>query len=294
MYYGKLFPQHCHIYITILKGRMKLSLSSPISLVRLATLVVSFSALSFAQSLTPPYHINCGGTGFTDAAGTVWATDTGYFSGGVVFTSSNAISTPDVSLAPMYQTEMFNEPLGFPLTYTFAAPAATYTVRLHFSEIWEVTSAVGARVFDVIINKETRETGLDIFAVAGANTALVKDYSVTSTGTITISFLNTKWNAKINGIEIALEGTLGVKAAQKQNFKKLELATRNDAGTFSVVSPFSGKYSLTVRNIHGAVVAQKAGFAGNAQTIAGLRPGVYFVSAQSGAQLISTKVSLVK
>jgi len=90
------------------------------------------------------------------------------------------------------------------MTYTFGGltAGASHTVRLHFSETkW--TSA-GSRVFNVLLNGVQVSTGFDIFAAVGANKALVRDFTATATsaGQLSIQFVSSVDNAKVNGIEI--------------------------------------------------------------------------------------------
>lgn len=256
-------------------------------------LFLSGISLAAAQG-APPYHVNCGGAAFTDGAGTAWESDLAYVTGGVKWANLLAPVVGDASLLPMYQTEMFYEPEALPLSYNFPAAPGEYTVRLHFAEIWEGIPQAGARVFNIVINGVVVESNFDVFTAAGgANIAIYKDYTTTSTGTITIGLVNVTWKAKINGIEIAAPGTLGVKNSAVPQ-KSLQFAANSANGSFSVVAPFSGKYSLTVRDIHGAIVAQKSVFGNASQSLNDLKAGVYFVSAQSGNRVISNKVSLVR
>ncbi len=153
---------------------------------------------------TPPpptsssYAINTGG----GATGT-FAADA-YVSGGNTY---NVTSTIDVSGAAnpaptaVYQSERWG-----PSTYTFPSLTAgkSYTVRLHFAEIF--FNAAGKRKFNVDINGTRELTDFDVFAAAGANNkAVVKEYTITpnSSNQIIIAFTNGALdNAKISGIEV--------------------------------------------------------------------------------------------
>jgi Tol biopolymer transport system component/fibronectin type 3 domain-containing protein len=148
------------------------------------------------------------------AASVVWAVDAGGgvaggfqadtgFSGGRTFSTTHAIDTTAVTNpAPqaLYQTERFG---NFTYTATGLTPVASYTVRLHFAEIyWTVT---GKRLFNVTINGQQVLTNFDILAVAGASyKAVVQSFAATadSSGRIAIGFLTVKDNAKVSGIEI--------------------------------------------------------------------------------------------
>jgi hypothetical protein len=114
-----------------------------------------------------------------------------YFSGGGAATPTTAtISTTaaGANAAPMavYQTQRDG-------VYTYTIPnltaGATYTVLLHFAEIY--FSAAGDREFNVAINGTNVLTNFDQFAAAGGkNIAVVKSFNTTanSSGQIVVSF----------------------------------------------------------------------------------------------------------
>jgi hypothetical protein len=68
------------------------------------------------------------------------------------------------------------------------ASGSSHTVLLHFAETY--FTAAGKREFNVAINSTTVLTNLDIYAKAGANTALVDSFTATanSSGQIVIAF----------------------------------------------------------------------------------------------------------
>jgi hypothetical protein len=163
---------------------------------------VSGSASVNVTAGTPPptptaiYRINCGG-----GAVSPFAADQ-FVSGGSAFASANAVSTSGVTNAApaaVYQTERFGNH-----TYTFGnlTPSASYTVRLHFAEVF-FTSA-GSRKFNVLVNGTQVLTSFDIVATAGANKALVRDFNTTASGNgqVTVQYVNVVDNAKSSGIEI--------------------------------------------------------------------------------------------
>jgi fibronectin type 3 domain-containing protein len=140
------------------------------------------------------------------AAAGAFQSDTG-FTGGATYQTTAAIDTSAVSSpAPqaVYQSERYG---NFSYKATGFTAGASYTVRLHFAEVY-FTSA-GQRVFNVTINGNQVLTNFDIFADAGAkNKATVKTFTTTvdATGAITISFTSVKNNAKVSGIEILTNG----------------------------------------------------------------------------------------
>ena len=68
----------------------------------------------------------------------------------------------------LYQTERYGNPFG----YEIPMADGNYRVRLHFAEIWHGVSTAGLepgdRVFDIVLEGESRVTGLDLAVAAGA------------------------------------------------------------------------------------------------------------------------------
>src|SRR6185295_12700637 len=103
-----------------------------------------------------------------------------FASGGSTWTDNVTVSTAGVTNAApggAYQSERYG---NFSYTFGSLTAGASYTVRLHFAENhW--TSA-GARVFNVVINGSQVLSNFDIFANAGANKAVVRDFNATASG----------------------------------------------------------------------------------------------------------------
>jgi hypothetical protein len=168
------------------------------------TLVVS------AVNNTPVFQINSGGPAVAP-----FAVDA-FFSGGQTASTTAAINISGVTNpapAAVYQTERWggdsaSNPAPFSYTFSKLTAGASYTVRLHFAEIF--WTAAGQRKFNVAINGTAVLTNFDIIAAAGAaNKAIVKEFTTTatSTGTIGISFtVGTADAPKISGIEIIPAG----------------------------------------------------------------------------------------
>ncbi len=131
--------------------------------------------------------------------------------GGVTYSTTNPIDTSGVSdPAPqsVYQTERYGN-----LTYTLTnlTPGGSYTVRLHFAEIY--WNGPGRRLFNVAINGTKVLTGFDIFAAAGGkDRAIVKPFDAVadSRGIITIAFTSVLDHAKVSGIEVLPGGISAV------------------------------------------------------------------------------------
>ena len=125
------------------------------------------------------------------------------FTGGNTYSTAAAIDTSGVTNpAPqaVYQTERYG---NFTYTVPGLTPGASYTVRLHFAEIY--WNSAGQRLFNVAINGAAVLSNFDIYAAAGGkDKAVVEQFTATADaqGRITIAYTTVKDNAKSSGIEI--------------------------------------------------------------------------------------------
>ncbi len=144
--------------------------------------------------------VNAGG----GAAGS-FAADA-YVQGGTAadFGTGVAVGTAGVaSPAPqgVYQTERWGDS-----TYTLPGltPGASYTLRLHFAELY--FTAVGQRQFNVFVNGAQVLTNFDILAAAGGmNKAVVESFPVTASasGQIVVQFTHgAATDPKVSGLEV--------------------------------------------------------------------------------------------
>jgi hypothetical protein len=158
----------------------------------------SASLTGTGVALTPVYRINCG----SSSAVSPFTADQ-YASGGTQHTVTNTINLSGVTdPAPeaVYRSERYGNS-----TYTFPGltASATYTVRLHFAEIY--WTATGRRRFNVTINGTSVLSNFDIYATAGGNyRAVVREFTTTAnaSGQIVVTFTTVTDNASIGGIEI--------------------------------------------------------------------------------------------
>ena len=140
-------------------------------------------------------------TGSTVAIGS-YAADEDY-TGGTTYSTTATINTSNVTNpAPMavYQHQRYG---NFTYTLPGLTPGASYTVRLHFAEIY--WKSAGERKENVLINGTQVLTDFDQFAAAGgADIAVVEQFSAVanSSGQIVIQFVTVINNASIEGIEI--------------------------------------------------------------------------------------------
>lgn len=153
---------------------------------------------------TPVLQIDAGSSG----AVAPFVADTDYNSG-TAFSSSATITTAGVTNAApaaVYQTVRWNT--AFTYTLPGLTAGTSYTVRLHFVEL--SFTAAGQRTFNVAINGTNVLSNFDIFAVAGQNKALVKDFTATANGSgqIVVAFSHgTADNPSIAGLEVITTGS---------------------------------------------------------------------------------------
>ncbi|UOQ68635.1 malectin [Hymenobacter volaticus] len=151
---------------------------------------------------TAVYRLNAGGPAVT-TSGLAFAADQ-YVTGGNVSDSSNPIAgtTDDV----LYQTERWGS-----MTYALPVSNGTYTVKLHFAEVY--WNAPGQRVFDVTAEGTKVLSAYDIVKKVGQNTATIETFTVNVTdGNLTLAFAPGASGAdepKISAIEVLTSGSTG-------------------------------------------------------------------------------------
>lgn len=145
-------------------------------------------------------RVNAGGGEIIDNNGNKWVADTGSNTG---ITSVIATAIEGTENDALYQSYRYDDATLPELSYLFDVPNGSYKVNLHFAETWGGAFVVGKRVFGVQIEGQTVESALDIFALAGANTALVRSYTANVTdGQLRIDFIHKSQNPTISGIEL--------------------------------------------------------------------------------------------
>src|SRR5262249_50293728 len=145
-------------------------------------------------------RVNCGGAAYTDSNSHLWQADNSYNTGYANTTTGTIAGTAGQNL---FKNERFSLAGGQPPIYSFPVSSGSYHVKLYFAETYSNTERVGARVFNVKLQGNLVFQNLDIFAAAGANTALVKSADVIATdGNITVELDSIVQAAKINAIEI--------------------------------------------------------------------------------------------
>ena len=156
--------------------------------------ISSSRSSSSANSATLVYAINAGASSAATVNGVVYQADR-YASGGTTQTVTNAISgTTDDAL---YQSERYG-------SYSYEIPVsnATYSVVLHFAELYQTAS--GARSFSVNVEGKLVLSRFDLFGAVGRFAAYdqrVDGIAVTD-GKLTITLTTEIDNATIAGFAI--------------------------------------------------------------------------------------------
>lgn len=134
--------------------------------------------------------------------------DTPYVTNGPatkVWTSAKEVSTaaPDAAPAAIYATQRW----GKELAYTFPLPAGTYTLRLHFAELYSGAAFIGGRVFSITATGGGATVTLDkvdVFESAYWATASSRTLSVAVVGSggLHLMLKSSVENAMLQGIEV--------------------------------------------------------------------------------------------
>jgi hypothetical protein len=160
-------------------------------------------------------RVNAGGAAVASASGT-WTADTtaspsswsnSAATKNKVSSTTSAIDVTSATIpagtpASIFQTGRYDVSGGKDMIWTLPVPSAgTYKVRLYFAETY--WTAAGRRTFDVTINGTKVLTAFDILAAAGgAKKGIVREYTVTTTGPITVTFGRGLDNPLVNALEV--------------------------------------------------------------------------------------------
>jgi hypothetical protein len=235
--------------------------------------------------------INSGG----DTQGSYLA-DT-YYTGGTQYISSAPVDMSGISNpAPqaVYQSVRYG---NFSYTIPNLTPNGTYTIRLHFNELYWGTAlsgnsgGLGSRIFNVSINSTEVLNNYDIYQKAGgSNIATTEQFPVTSdeNGNVTIQFTTVTDNAMVNGIEL-YSGTLPSPTPTPTPTPAMSAiinAGGNTAGSFQTDKEYSGGTTYTstasvdmgsVTNPAPEAVYQSARYGNFTYTIPNLTPDTNFL-----------------
>jgi beta-galactosidase len=171
----------------------------------------SSAASQQVSATTPPADIVSIDSGSTSGVSNSGGGDNPFvadedYTGGTTYAITNTITIPTSLTSIAAPAAIYQSARQGATTYTIPGltAGASYTVRLHFAELY--FAAAGNREFNVAINGNTVLTNFDIYATAGANdTAVVQQYIATANGSgqIVVALTNGAVNQPmINGVEI--------------------------------------------------------------------------------------------
>ncbi|MDQ2798681.1 MAG: malectin, partial [Armatimonadota bacterium] len=157
--------------------------------------------LFLSPVFTGGLRIDAGSTSaYSDLQGKSWAADYGA-TGGTTATTGTAIN--GTSDSALYQTQR----VGSSFSYALSVPNGKYALSLLFAETAASVTGSGQRVFNVTANGSPLLTDFDIYAAAGANTAVTKSFLVSVTnGQLALAFTGTTAQAAVAGISLTLPG----------------------------------------------------------------------------------------
>ena len=174
----------------------RISSAHRLALVLVMTAAVLLVPGDRSKAATPfSARIDTAGAGYTDPAGRVWSADRGYVGGAAAAPTPNAIA--GTTSDPLYAKHRWAMS-----GYDVAVPCPSrYRVDLHFAETYWY--AAGQRVFGVGAEGVERISGLDVLAVAGKDTALVRSFEVdVADGSVSLAFTKVVENPMVSGIEV--------------------------------------------------------------------------------------------
>lgn len=118
-------------------------------------------------------------------------------------------SVPATTPRSIFDSERWDPGSDPEMAWHFPVPAGkSVNVRLYFANRYDGTSTVGSRIFDVAIDDTTVLPDFDVVASANDQTGTMRSFSVTSDGTVDISFRHIVENPMISGIEIVSNGAV--------------------------------------------------------------------------------------
>ena len=181
--------------------------------------------------LEPLFRVNAGGKPVADPA-LAWGRDTQRDPSAYVNAPNggntgrdrsgpiaNATGAPD-GLFTHYRWDEADAP---ELAWAFPVDPGLYEVRLYFAELDPTLQAVGARVFDVEVEGAVVLSGYDVFAAAGARTAVMETATVAVTDdTLTVRFVHGVQHPAVAGLEILPAASSTAKTAEAAKAADLE------------------------------------------------------------------------
>ena len=174
-----------------------------------------FAAGAIGQATDPSvlYRVNAGGDALGADSGIDWEADTdgsqspyhNHVSNRAGYSSVPNVdaSVPAGTPRDIFSTELWSPGTNPDQQWDFPVPAGTpLEVRLYFANRYGGTSQPGQRIFNVDLEGQRVLDNFDITATVGHDTAMMRQYSITSDGNVDIDLQHVVENPLINGIEI--------------------------------------------------------------------------------------------
>jgi chitodextrinase len=184
-------------------------------------------------------RVNCGGGTYLDTDGNEWAADSGYNTGRIAFESADIAGTSEDTL---FRSNRWDPNYAPEMEYRFDLEDGAYLVRLYFAETWSGAFGSGLRKFHVQLEGQRVESNLDMYAEAGANTAIIRSYKTTvNDGQLNIRFLHSIEDPQINAIEvISQSGGLDMEAPSTPQDLSGKASADGDSVTLSWTAATDG------------------------------------------------------
>jgi hypothetical protein len=177
--------------------------------------VVSTSSADGKTDLTV-IAVNVGGKAYTTTSGIRFGADA-YAVGGTLY------KTPTVAIANTDDDDLYLSERYGTQSYDIDAANGSYDVSLMYAETFH--KAANLRLFDVEIEGTKVETSLDLFAIAGANTAYItkKSNVAVADGKLSLKLTTVKEQAKLSAIlvtqRVPLDGDVDADGVTNANDK---------------------------------------------------------------------------
>ncbi|KEO72289.1 malectin domain-containing carbohydrate-binding protein [Anditalea andensis] len=143
-------------------------------------------------------RINSGGNQFITDSGLIFTADQA-FNGGQAYAISNIANISNTVNDELYRSERYGN-----FGYSIPITPGTYSVRLHFAEIYFPSIGdIGKRIFNIVAEGQTIFSAFDILKETAPMAALVKEFDVNVTdGVLNLDFINIENFAKVSALEI--------------------------------------------------------------------------------------------
>ena len=208
-----------------------------------------------ASGATSLFRVNAGGPVVTAQDGGLdWAADdTGsspYYGAGTAATSTGSPAALDATVpagtpVALFDTQRYDLSGGTSMVWQFpATPGANLKVRLYFANRYTGTSQVGQRVFDVTLDGSTVLSSFDAVAAAGDQTGTMREFALTSDGTVDIGFVTRVENPMISAIDIVQVGQSTTGPLSDAS----TAVTPNASPTLTFAAPPSGEVGVAYSN----------------------------------------------